>query len=31
MPHLFWVSAIAPFMVVVIGGVFDFLVHGDEH
>ncbi|KAE8793931.1 putative sulfate transporter 3.5 [Hordeum vulgare] len=31
MPNLFWVSAIAPFMVVVIGGVFDFLVHGDEH
>ncbi|CDJ26292.1 hypothetical protein CFC21_042175 [Triticum aestivum] len=31
MPHLFWVSAIAPFMVVIIGGVFDFLVHGDEH
>ncbi|CAM0882436.1 unnamed protein product [Alopecurus aequalis] len=31
MPHLFWVSAIAPFMVVVIGGVFAFLVKGDEH
>jgi hypothetical protein len=28
---LFWVSAIAPFMVVVIGGVFAFLVKGDEH
>ncbi|XP_062206706.1 probable sulfate transporter 3.5 [Phragmites australis] len=30
-PNLFWVSAIAPFMVVVIGGVFAFLVKGDEH
>ncbi|KAL5222711.1 hypothetical protein ABZP36_027424 [Zizania latifolia] len=30
-PKLFWVSAIAPFMVVVIGGVFAFLVKGDEH
>jgi hypothetical protein len=28
---LFWVSAIAPFMVVIIGGVFAFLVKGDEH
>lgn len=31
MPKLFWVSAIAPFMVVVIGGVFAFLVKGEEH
>uniref|UniRef100_A0A0E0N1R6 STAS domain-containing protein n=1 Tax=Oryza rufipogon TaxID=4529 RepID=A0A0E0N1R6_ORYRU len=31
LPKLFWVSAIAPFMVVVIGGVFAFLVKGDEH
>jgi hypothetical protein len=31
MPNLFWVSAIAPFMVVIIGGVFAFLVKGDEH
>ncbi|XP_062219854.1 probable sulfate transporter 3.5 [Phragmites australis] len=30
-PNLFWVSAIAPFMVVVIGGIFAFLVKGDEH
>lgn len=30
-PKLFWVSAIAPFMVVVIGGVFAFLVKGEEH
>ncbi|KAK3165287.1 hypothetical protein QOZ80_1AG0031300 [Eleusine coracana subsp. coracana] len=30
-PNLFWVSAIAPFMVVVIGGIFTFLVKGDEH
>ncbi|EAY75631.1 hypothetical protein OsI_03536 [Oryza sativa Indica Group] len=31
LPKLFWVSAIAPFMVVVIGGIFAFLVKGDEH
>ncbi|PWZ34669.1 Sulfate transporter 3.1 [Zea mays] len=30
-PNLFWVSAIAPFLIVVIGGVFAFLVKGDEH
>ncbi|CAO2178467.1 unnamed protein product [Urochloa humidicola] len=30
-PHLFWVSAIAPFMVVLIGGIFAFLVKGNEH
>ncbi|KAL6845047.1 hypothetical protein ACP4OV_024542 [Aristida adscensionis] len=30
-PNLFWVSAIAPFMVVVMGGVFAFLVKGNEH
>jgi len=30
-PNLFWVSAIAPFMVVVIGGIFAFLVKGNEH
>lgn len=30
-PDLFWVTAIAPFMVVVIGGIFTFLVKGDEH
>ncbi|CAO1945790.1 unnamed protein product [Urochloa humidicola] len=30
-PHLFWVSAIAPFMVVIIGGIFAFLVKGNEH
>ncbi|CAL4947744.1 unnamed protein product [Urochloa decumbens] len=30
-PNLFWVSAIAPFMVVIIGGIFAFLVKGNEH
>ncbi|KAJ1285153.1 hypothetical protein BS78_03G258000 [Paspalum vaginatum] len=30
-PNLFWVSAIAPFIIVVIGGVFAFLVKGNEH
>ncbi|KAL6615945.1 hypothetical protein ACP70R_038215 [Stipagrostis hirtigluma subsp. patula] len=30
-PNLFWVSAIAPFLVVVMGGVFAFLVKGNEH
>lgn len=30
-PKLFWVSAIAPLLVVVLGGIFAFLVHGDDH
>ncbi|OAY84870.1 Sulfate transporter 3.1 [Ananas comosus] len=30
-PKLFWVSAIAPLLVVVIGGIFAYLVHGEEH
>ncbi|CAN6163162.1 unnamed protein product, partial [Urochloa humidicola] len=30
-PNLFWMSAIAPFMVGIIGGIFTFLVKGNEH
>lgn len=30
-PKLFWVSAISPLVVVVIGGAFAYLVHGDKH
>ncbi|CAL9115665.1 unnamed protein product [Musa acuminata var. zebrina] len=30
-PRLFWVPAIAPLLVVVLGGVFAYLVHGEEH
>lgn len=31
MPKLFWVSAIAPLLVVVLGGLFAFLVKGEDH
>ncbi|KAJ3695046.1 hypothetical protein LUZ60_000423 [Juncus effusus] len=31
MPKLFWVSAIAPLIVVVSGGIFAFLVKGEDH
>ncbi|KAJ1689451.1 hypothetical protein LUZ63_013606 [Rhynchospora breviuscula] len=31
MPKLFWVSAIAPLLVVILGGLFAFLVKGEEH
>ncbi|XP_072994540.1 probable sulfate transporter 3.5 [Typha latifolia] len=31
MQKLFWVSAISPLLVVVIGGTFAFLVHGEDH
>ncbi|KAI4380040.1 hypothetical protein MLD38_006270 [Melastoma candidum] len=30
-PKLFWVSAISPMVVVVVGGFFAYLVHGDKH
>ncbi|MQM12289.1 hypothetical protein Taro_045207, partial [Colocasia esculenta] len=30
-PKLFWVSAMSPFVVVVLGGLFAFLTHGDKH
>lgn len=30
-PKLFWVSAMAPMVVVIVGGVFAYLIHGPEH
>ncbi|KAH7686572.1 sulfate transporter 3 protein [Dioscorea alata] len=30
-PRLFWVSAISPLVVVILGGLLAFLVKGDEH
>ncbi|ONK59412.1 uncharacterized protein A4U43_C08F6170 [Asparagus officinalis] len=30
-PKLFWVSAITPLLLVIIGGIFAFLVHGQNH
>ncbi|XP_062090744.1 probable sulfate transporter 3.5 [Humulus lupulus] len=30
-PKLFWVSAMSPMVVVIVGGVFAYLIHGAEH